>query len=597
MNYSQLINLTFLNHTHFIDFINTVFNINRFIKDKNQSQELLLQQDDINDNDKIQKHIITMLNYWKDEKIYKLLLSKKESIKWEILDAMEKWENVVLDEIDKVQEKEIEWLLAFLDLNTGKYHHIQGMEEKIYIPEWFSVYATSNDKFKPAWPLGRRFNSIELQYLDKENLACYIAARISNNDLTTPFSISEIKQIVKAIDIIQKNQDKEEYNALDFSVRMIDTFVNQFVSYRNKIVEKRHTNEWDSYIIKALIKAFESQTQDIYKGNTEDNISDQKQSIIDSINQSIKDKNTENAAVIRSWKRLNTSSEWEVNIHIQNFWYENPLLNMIVREKKSAIKKTEKRMLHYPEQMWELIQNYDVWLSKYSSIEEHDFGKEVSSDINIDKWNYNVQYDIKGKELVIVSNKQNSIPQTERFNCTKLYTNDSKNIFVVFGIVWNKYISIVNNRESKVENLWDVLHNMNSDYDDNNAIDNLMFTANDNIIWSTHHHDTKDMLYSSWWESSVVPNIQNMKLYDSWLFGVSHDQKNWIVIWLQESTPENTTPFKKRIKPMEALLKFNLSDLWFEDYEIEQIDFDNTGEYLLVSIKKDSHQRILPIKI
>jgi hypothetical protein len=103
-----------------------------------------------------------------------------------------------------------------------------------------------------------------LEYLDKENLAHYISAKISNSDLTTPFSENEIHQIIKVMEIIQDNQDKKEYNALDFSIRMIDSFINNFVSYRNRIVEKKHTNRPESYIIEALIQAFESQTQDAY---------------------------------------------------------------------------------------------------------------------------------------------------------------------------------------------------------------------------------------------------------------------------------------------------------------------------------------------
>jgi translation initiation factor 2B subunit (eIF-2B alpha/beta/delta family) len=98
----------FPNNYTLIDFINTIFNISRFIKDKSKVSSEVLKQEDINNKEKIKEHILTMLNYRKDEKIYKLLLAKKESVKGEILDAMEKGENVVLDEIDKVQEKEIE---------------------------------------------------------------------------------------------------------------------------------------------------------------------------------------------------------------------------------------------------------------------------------------------------------------------------------------------------------------------------------------------------------------------------------------------------------------------------------------------------------
>lgn len=589
----------FPNNYTLIDFINTIFNISRFIKDKAKISWEVLEAGDLENPEKIKKHILRMLNYRKDEKIYKLLLTKKESVKWEILDAMEKGENVVLDEIDKVQEKEIEWLLAFLDLNTGKYHQIQGMEEKIYIPEWFGVYATSNDKFKPAGPLGRRFNNIELKYLDKENLAHYIAAKISNTDLTTPFSEEEMNQIIKTIELIIENQDQEDYNALDFSVRMIDTFINNFISYRNHIVEKKHTNKRKEYIIDALIEAFESQTQDVYWGNKGgDTIDNQKENLIEKIKSAWFSTNTdEKDPKLTTGKRLNTSLQWKINTQIKNFWYDNPLLDLIIETKQKNDKTIEKRLLHYPEQSGELLNNFDKSLLKFNKSEIQILDTNPSGPFEVDEKHHSITYKSETKELTIITHKQWRQSKTEVLICDSLYTNEKKDILIAFWSTGDKYIQINDVKDSIISDLSERLHEMNSSCDVKAKINKIFFTTESRIIWSIRYHNGQDVLYSSDNNQLDIPSIENFKIYDWWLFFISHDKTSWMIGWLKAPTKENTSFFKETIEPMKAFLEFDLEDLWFKDHEISDIEFDTTKRYVLVHISKDNKSSILPIKL
>jgi hypothetical protein len=167
----------------------------------------------------------------------------------------------------------------------------------------------------------------------------------------------------------------------------------------------------------------------------------------------------------------------------------------------------------------------------------------------------------------------------------------------VFGPTWNKYITIDSENNSFVRELWDSLETLNTNYHHNNKIDKIFFIADDKLIWGTHNNDTEDDLYDNEGNYLEIPNIQNIKVHDWWLFFTSHDKKSWMMGWLTKAWESHTSFFKEEIEPMVPFISFDLKDLWLDDHEIQYMDFDTTKRYLLVHINKNQTKSILPIKI
>jgi hypothetical protein len=78
--------------------------------------------------------------------------------------------------------------------------------------------------------------------------------RVLNSNLDIQFHDTEMEQFLECLEIIHDAIKSGEYNMLDFSIRLIDNFVNACIRYgENGSIEKRVTPETRyTYIFDAL---------------------------------------------------------------------------------------------------------------------------------------------------------------------------------------------------------------------------------------------------------------------------------------------------------------------------------------------------------
>ena len=287
------------------------------------------------------------------------------------------------------------------------------MESDIFIPEWFGIYATSNDKHKPSGPLGRRFNSVYLNYLDKENLARYVAAKLVNPNLTHPFSTQELEQIIKAIEIIYQASTKDDYSLLDFSIRMIDNFINGFTKLRsNKRVEKLDASSNSStYILAALKNAFSVQIEDVYGikeiGSSAVDVGEQSTAIAEIIDTAIEDF----SGKISTPKRLVKKSTDKQALFMKKIDPDNPVLAIIIEEIRKNSKNTYENpsIMHYGSQIGAAINDIDRPLQKQYNIDMLPFDIDDPIDeLNLESENpfYKISMDKQDMSLDVHTNQE-----------------------------------------------------------------------------------------------------------------------------------------------------------------------------------------------
>ena len=306
-----------------LEFVNSVFGFS----DK--------KLESLDEEEEVKKYVVNSLNFWKQEENFSILVNKKEVVKWHLLDCIDKWEIPVLDEIDKVKEEEVDGILAFLDLETWRSHNIPGIVKPVYIPEWFWVYATSNDKYKPTWPLWRRFNSVELEYLDMKNIILYTMMRVLNSNLDIQFNDHEIEQFLTCLRIIEDSMSSGDYDMLDFSIRLVDNFINACVRHTDDgKVEKKSTPETRyTYILDGLESVISAQNEDIYgqrvSGNKASELQNQKKSLLERIQQ---EKQDITKPKLLRWRSVAYSKEQLVSQVLKKLDLSHPILDKITAE-------------------------------------------------------------------------------------------------------------------------------------------------------------------------------------------------------------------------------------------------------------------------
>lgn len=582
-----------------IDFINNIFDSSKYLWDGIKKAKL----ESTKNSEEVKKFVLDSLSYWKSEKIFTLLLNKKEIIEWELLNCISNWQIPLLDEIDKVKEKEINWILSFLDLETWKSHKIQWTDREIFIPEWFWVYATSNDDLKPSWPLWRRFNSVHFDYLDTENMTLYLVSRIVDNELSCPFNNMELEQIKDCLLIIEsaieKNNTDESYKFLDFSIRLLDNFINGFIQKKDWIVQKKfEISNKNTFIYDALKNAFEMQTEDIYgsksvKSTVVKDLWGQKKKILWVIDSRIK--KLENERIL-NWARLSKWVKARVNSVLRKLDLNNILLKLIISDQRNKFNTTENektRVLNYSEQVSRILNKSDVKLN--SIISKNSAKKELqdnngSKTYNIEVWTHKILIDFKKEDKTLDVSIDNW--RKIRFSCEKIMEIDENELFIInqWKDKWG-YLSI------RIEDS----HNEPVSYD--NLSENFLkdwemleeiYNFEQEVILKSRSIKDKDTTYLNF------PNRKEgyrwdlkIKIDETWLFiNVFHNDGMNLDVYpivdekiIAEELGE--VSYIDKIEKFEKLSSFSVSDFWLPkdwNWTINSVKFDSTFEYIFVNL-------------
>lgn len=556
---------SFPNDFSFIDFINSIFNLSLY-----STSRLEFDLKD-SDDDKIKNFIINSIKLIKSEQIFNHLTDKNKTIKWVMLKAIENWEIPVLDEIDKINEKDIEWLLAFLSFNVWRSYKIQWID--MFIPEWFKVYATSNDEHKPSWPLGARFNSIRVNYLDKKNIMMYIITKITSYNLDTPFNKQEISQIVEAVDLISRFIDRiSEYNLLDFSLRMIDNFLNWFVTFSSGKPEKK-LKLWSeaTYILEALKNVFEKQTEDIYwkwAGSSIDvsEIWQQKTAVINTIQQVINSKRL-------FWKgwRIAKTPKAKINSLIARMRIDDPILCPIVDKKPQLECNIGWWCVSFSEQIARILSEADGFISRLKLNESYFHEFDLKKSFNIWFWGLTLDYNLEDKKIYICWDDWIK----EQYECSRILISKNGNKLTINQ--WNMGYLVLEINDNRVikkfvssENVTDVLMT---------AWDLLYISKNSNNLIVKAHSNSKEFSY--FWNCKY-------KISSNWLFLIIFDEKSINVVPIMDGDVMKwlTISYKNKLKSMSNLLMLNNMNLTLELWdEIVDCKFDSSYEYLFITIR------------
>ncbi|EKE27754.1 MAG: hypothetical protein ACD_3C00156G0002 [uncultured bacterium (gcode 4)] len=592
-----------------VDFINNIFDSSKYIWNSSKRPKL----ESIKDIDEVSRFVLDSLTYWKNEKIFTLLLNKKEIIEWELLSCISNWEIPVLDEIDKVKEKEVNWILAFLDLETWRSHKIQWIDREVFIPEWFWVYATSNDDLKPSWPLWRRFNSVHFDFLDLENMTLYLVSRIVDNELSCPFDNKELKQIsdclVTIAKLIEENKDWA-YSFLDFSMRLLDNFINWFIQMKDWTVQKK-SDIWnkDTYIYEALKNAFEMQTEDIYWNKSLKNIQmkelwEQKNAAIKIIDDKIKNAWS---GTILSWTRLSKWVRARVNSVLRKLDLNNILLRLIITDKNSKYLNEDSyktRILNFSEQVSRILNKSDTTLRNIIHAKEpseskvYTEGKKVFA-ANQEDIKLEMEFDGSSKTLEVRANWTKI-----KFSCMSIEECSPGRKYLIDQweeMWWFMTIDVTSyNMQSPV-----IYENLSDWYKSKNKILKKAFYLDWSIVWICK--DGGNVSYLNIWERDLDSCEWEMDCNadESWLFLILN--KNWIDVTIIPTEEKDSyikisknLTYKERIKKGEGLLSLSLDDFGLSDdgeWRFWKIRFDSTYEYLFVDIIGDWETLTNTIKI
>ncbi|MCK9272406.1 AAA family ATPase [Candidatus Gracilibacteria bacterium] len=582
-----------------IDFINNIFDSSKYLGDETKKAKL----ETIEDPEKVKKFVLDSLSYWKSEKIFTLLLNKKEIIEGELLNCISNGQIPLLDEIDKVKEKEINGILAFLDLETGRSHKIQGTDREIFIPEWFGVYATSNDDLKPSGPLGRRFNSMHFDYLDIENMTLYLVSRIVDNELSCPFDNLELGQIKDCLSIIasaiEKNNSDGSYKFLDFSIRLLDNFINGFIQRKDGIVQKKFdVSNKDTFIYDALKNAFEMQTEDIYgnksiKSTIIKDLGEQKKKILGEINAKIRKLESER---ILNGARLSKGVKARVNSVLRKLDLGNILLRLIVsdqRNKKRVNENGRTRILNYSEQVSRILNRSDIKLNSIISKESVKKEKQDNGGnktFNIKTSFHEIILDFKEDDKTLDVSIDNG--RKVRFSCESIEKIKENELFLINqGAEKGGYLSI--NIENSVDE--SIIYTNLSDifYKDGEILEEVHNFSGERISKSRLRKD-KNITYLNF------PNNKEeyrgdlrIETDETGLFiHVFHNNGMDVDIYpivnekiILEKLSE--VSYFEKIKKFIKLSSFSVSDFGLPkdgNWVISNIKFDSTFEYIFVNL-------------
>ena len=326
----------------------------------------------------IPARVIANIRAWRSNKALGVFIEGKEVIKGELLRCIEDGVIPVLDEIDKISDRDLDGLLAFLDLETGRCHRIQGMDRDIYIPKWFGVYATSNHPYKPVGPLGRRFSSVTFGYLGRSDMLLYLLARLTDRRGNHPFGPSEIAQILAVVDIVSAAATDNAYSSLDFSLRMLDTFVQRFTSRdHHRIVKHARSGASRTYILSALRETFELQTEDVLGGSGDGKLTNQKANLLKIIDGHIRE-NTPSG--VRPGRRIATRTRVCVSGILSRIGMVDRVLRDIVTSSREEQRRdTPTRILDYSTLVGRLLSISDAALAPLAASAEspHDARRET----------------------------------------------------------------------------------------------------------------------------------------------------------------------------------------------------------------------------
>ncbi|EKE29164.1 MAG: hypothetical protein ACD_2C00212G0004 [uncultured bacterium (gcode 4)] len=577
-----------------VNFINNIFDSSKYIWNSPTRSKL----ESVGDIEAVSKFVIDSLTYWKNEKIFTLLLNKKEIIEWELLSCISNWEIPVLDEIDKVKEKEVNWILAFLDLETWRSHKVQWMDREVFIPEWFWVYATSNDDLKPSGPLGRRFNSVHFDYLDLENMTLYLVSRIVDNELSCPFDNKELMQISDCLTMVAKLIEENKqwaYSFLDFSMRLLDNFINWFIQIKDWTVQKK-SDIWnkDTYIYEALKNAFEMQTEDVYGNKSLKNIQmkelwEQKNAVLKIIDNRI---NNVWSGSILSWTRLSKWVRARVNSVLRKMDLNNILLKLIVKDKndKYSCEESDKaRILNFSEQVSRILGKSDdtlrgiihPWKNRESSIftEGTKIFSANSNDVKLE-----IEFDGDSKTMEVRADASKI-----KFSCKSIEECVPGRKYLIDqweDMGWYMTIDMVPHMASPV-----IYTNLSDKYKSKNRLLKGAFYHNWQLIWI--NEDFNGNKFLSIWDEEIDSSEEEIKcrVDENGLFFIVN--KIWSVSIIPAEEKDAFTRFfanltyDERLMKWQTLLSLSLNDFWIpDDWESAfwDIRFDSTYEYLFVDI-------------
>ena len=550
-----------------LDFVNNIFLVNWYAKSIDSLESL-------EDTEAVKKFAIKTLNFWRSEENFALLMNRKELVKWQLLSCIDNWEIPVLDELDKINEEEVDWILAFLDLETWKHHRIPWTEKEIFIPDWFWVYSTSNDKFKPAWPLWRRFNSVELNYLNTENTILYLLARILDDKLNIQFDEDEIDQLLECINIIEKTSKSWDYNMMDFSIRMLDNFISWFISFKGWKAHKTHSiSNRSTYILDALKNAFLLQTEDIYWKQYDQKhgmaLWEQKEKLSEKIKAAID--SAKKQKWIWWWLRISKRSNTQALYLLRKMNLDNPVLNKIHQELFSTFEKEwwRVRELNFSQQLsviiWAMDNKVSNLLLRNDPIKN--FDRYESEDFNITLWKNIFSYSMSEQEF------KHSTDWWKTWTlrpCTQISVNSDKNIFLINEWDWtHTIIDATREQNISVKEHWDLKECYFQD-------DILVRRKWEEFIW--------------YWNWSLQLWEWNSFSINKWagIMEIYNERKIKICVTDKDAF-ENRV--KRKIDDADEwlieLLSISIEDLGYEqwDYIIDSHRFDSTLNYIFVDVK------------
>jgi len=529
-----------------LDFVNNIFsNIPNGKKWHFEKLETLDNASDVKD------FVLKSLNFWRSEENFGLLLNKKEIVSWVLLSCIKNGEIPVLDEIDKIKEEEIEGILAFLDLETWKPHKIGSMEKEVFIPEWFWVYA--------------------------QNTLLYILSRVLNDDLDIQFDDQELEQLLTSIEIIEEKRDSKDYHMMDFSIRMIDNFLNGFVKFKNGNIQKNyHVSNRSTYILEALRKAFEVQIEDVY-GHQYDkkkswNIWTQQSEIIGDIDEAILAKQWKNE--IQTGLKISKWTRTQVLYLLRKLNLNNPILKRLAEEDLES-KETElfsPRELNFSNQIQGVMSTIDNSIPVEKRQQEEEYNGFKVEDYNNEIGDIHISFSYDEKEFKYSKNGWKDWIVRE---CIALSVNSDQRSFIIKE--WeNRHIKIDVESDGELWKIGEI-----QDYNE------YYFYKNKTVIkkWEKIHfssdlvmnkpEDAEFKIIENYWLWEILSPLElDLYVLDprnfSKAFGRDFD------IWSEDKDGNNP-----------HILNLHIRDLGYVNWEatIKWYSFDKTKNYVFIKVE------------